>query len=490
MAPAEERAARLALEKAEERLRIERSDEAAAIVEGVARGDWAARAHPRLVLRAAHILAETGALIGARDLAEAQLRGSAPVPELRRLAARMWMRIGANEPGSRPEALRSAEAHLSTLLTEVPGDGRSHALLGLVMDRQGRLQEAVESWRCAFVLEPTLDHRVGLAIALSSAGRYREAIPHFRRIATERPRRADAQSNLGLALRESGALEEAFEAFRLAAALRPRNPRSHVDLGVTLRRLGRVEEAVAAFERAVELDADMAEAHHQLGRTLLQDGRLEEASRALGEAREKAPQDRPIQRSLVELARAAKDEEDTLAVVTPAGPDLSADVARFPVAEIVEFLALNRRSGILEVIREDDDSAQLELVEGRLLSGRFDPDPSFLEQVAAQGVQLPPGLAEVELGEGAAPLFEALLDEGIPREPLAEVGFGSAVRTVLALIDWNEAKAEFRAREPSAPRNVERLLELAVDAQGVLLEAYRRLDEGVGSGEVKPPEFS
>ncbi|MEL6183321.1 MAG: tetratricopeptide repeat protein [Myxococcota bacterium] len=489
MAPAEERAARLALEKAEERLRIERSDEAAAIVEEVTRGDWAARAQPRLVLRAAHILAETGSLTTARDLAEAQLKGPAPVPELRRLAARMWMRIGANEPGVRPEALRSAETHLTTLLTEVPGDGRSHALLGLVMDRQGRLQEAVESWRCAFVLEPTLDHRVGLAIALSSAGRFREAIPHFRKIATERPRRADAQANLGLALRESGALEEAFEAFRLAAALRPRNPRSHVDLGVTLRRLGRVEEAISAFERAIELDADMPDAHHQLGRTFLQDGRLDDARRVLEEARERSPQDRPIQRSLVELARAAKEEEDTLAVVTPAGPDLSADVSRFPVAEIVEFLAMSRRSGILDVQRDEDESAELELVEGRLLSGRFDPDPPFLEQVAALGVPLPPGLAEVELGEGAAPLFEALLEEGVDREPLAEVGFASAVRTLLGLIDWNEAKAEFRSREPGS-RNVERLLEIAVDAQGVLLEAYRRIDEGLGSAGVTPPDFS
>lgn len=479
MAQEDRQSATPALDRAQTFLTEGRRDDARQVLEGLVGGGWPERADPLLVFRAAQIFVELGDVERALGLARARLQLPPVSFDLHLLAGRLSVRMAMLEPAERLTHLRAAEGHLRTVIEAFPSDAKANAILGLVLDRQGRLHEAIEAWRCAFVLDPAnVDHRVGLAIALSTAGRHREAIPHFERVVAERPRQSEAQVNLGLALRESGELERAANAFRLAAALRPRSARVLVDLGITFRRMGRMEEALESYDRALELEPDLAEAFHQKGRLYLLSGRPGEASRWLAEARERAPEDREIKRTLVELARAAEhDDDDTVAAVSPLTPDLSCHLGCFPVPEIVEFLNHGRRSGILEVRVGGEQGAELELLEGCLLSGRLEDDPSFLEQAVEAGVSVPRGIAEAEMGRGAAPLFEALLEAGVDAETLAHLGYESAVRTIQILLDWSEGMAEFRSRPPPPTPTHGRIVDMSVDAQGVLLEVFRRLDE-------------
>lgn len=386
------------------------------------------------------------------------------------------VRAALDGGADRVARLRAAETHLRAAVLERPSEPRSHALLGLALDRQGRFPEAAEAWRCAWALAPRdLDHEMGFAVALCASGRYREAVPHFERVAEARPRSAEALVNLGLALRESGELEAALGTFERAAALAPRRARVAVERGLTLRSLGRVDEALAAFDAALAIDPDDVEAHHRKGRLLLRRGRHAEAAEALEAARARAPRDPEIRRALAELAQVPMGEDDeTVAVPTLLAPELSADLARFPVPELVEFLGMSRRTGILD-IEAGEQRGELEMFEGRLLSGRSSGQPSFLERLIEMGVRVPPGLVDFELGRGAGPLLEVLLEEGLVEPPLVdELAFRSAVDALLALVRLAEGRAEFRAvRGEACPRARQR----GTEAQGVLLEAYRRIDE-------------
>lgn len=471
------------LDRAAELWAAGESDEAKTLIHSLAFGAWARRAEAMNLVRAARMLAEIGDVQDALRFVEACFGRGVRTPDLQLIGARLSVRRSRDAPQERVERLRYAEHQLRALLADYPSDPRGNALLGLVCEQQGRVQEGIEAWRCAHVLDPEdLDHRVGLAVALCSAGRFREAVPLFQRVAEARGGRADAHVNLGLALRESGELERALLAFKEAAALSPRSARIHVDLGLTLRGMGRLAAAIEAFERAIELEPDRAEAYHQVGRALLREGRQEEAVKALEEARQRAPNDRALQRTLLELARMPKHEDVvTVSEAAALTPHLVADLSRFAVPELVEFLGMGRRTGILE-LETPEESAELEFLEGRLLSGRLDRQPTFLEAVIAEGIWVPSGLADAEYGRGAGPVLETLLEEGIgDRSIYGQLAFESSVRTIIDLLQISEGSAEFHGRLPGAPGQDSRLLDLATDAQGVLLEAFRRVDEAAHS---------
>lgn len=473
--PVEGSYGRAALDRAAELLLSGRPEPARDLLKDLATPEWVAGARAEEVSRAVRLCIELGLSQQGLQMAEHRLALHPQPADLRFLAARLSVRRALDFAAERSEMLRGAENHLRALLLEAPGDAKANALYGLVLDRQGRFPEAIEAWRCAHVLAPAeTEHRIGLAVALCSAGRFREAIPHFERVAQARPDRSESYINLGLALRESGEFEAALVAFERAADLRPSSARIQTDLGITFRALGRLEAALEAFDRSIERSPGDAEPWHQKGRALLRAGRLEEAARALEEARTRKPHDRSIQRALLELARVpAKEDEDTVAALAPLAPDLVADLSRFPLSELLEFCGMNKSTGLLQL-----GDGYLELFEGRFISGQAQGQLGFLERLIQAGVRIPPGLADFELGRGAGPLLETLLDQGLG-EPsvLASLCFESSVEAVLALLDLDEGKAEFRSRPPGASGQDARLLELSIDAQGVLLEAFRRLDE-------------
>jgi tetratricopeptide (TPR) repeat protein len=437
---------------------------------------WAATAEPALALRAARLGASLGLNRLGLEVLEAHPELVSRSREARRLRCRLSLRLAFEVPAERAARLRGAERELRSLLWEAPSDHRGHALLGLCLQRQGRAPEAVEAFRCAWALDPhDLDHGFALAVALCGAGRFREAVPYLERVAEARAERPEAHLNLGLALRESGELERALSAFRRAGALAPSLARVHVELGLTYRSLGWADEAIAAFDAALVLEPESVEAHHRRGRLLLRQGRVEEARAALEAARARAPHDPEIRRALQELARLRDlEDEDTLALVSPLPPDLTADLTRFALPDLLEFLGLGRRSGVLEV-EADAVHAELELVEGRVLAGQVSGQPSLAERYRAAGGRFPPELERVELGRGAAQLVEALEHAGgCDRAVLDTLSFESGVDTILALIPLESGRARFRSFSAD---QVNRATRLGVDAQGLLLEAFRRLDE-------------
>ncbi|MBX2812798.1 MAG: tetratricopeptide repeat protein [Myxococcales bacterium] len=424
--------------------------------------------------------------------------------DLRKNVARLLVRKAINGPSNHLDLLRRAEVHIRHFLIDFPSDARAHALAGVIFERQGQVNEAVEAWRCAHVLNPVEpDYRVGIAVALCAVGRYREAISHFEWVAKQRPRRADVHVNLGLALRESGALDRALAAFRTAALLQPKSARIMVDIGLCLRGQGKLDEAVQAFQEAILLNPDRADSYHQFGRVLIRGGYFDEAKSVLGRASELEPRNPNIQRTLQELSFAwseqnegvsNKEEADTLAMSAMSVPDLQANLVKFAVPDIVEFLGLGRCTGVL-VVTTPHAHGELELIEGRLLSGWILGLPPLAERLQNLGIEVPLPFLDQAVDRGVGLLLEALLADGFEDRESAVKDrlFESCVEALLVFVETSEGEIHFRSRLAGRGQD-SRLMAFSSVTQAVLLEVYRRYDEQVAKvasassvvGEDKP----
>ena len=113
-----------------------------------------------------------------------------------------------------------------------------------------------------------------LGRALRDAGRFAEAIPHYRRAAAINRRHAEAHEGLGACLIGIGKNEAALAPLRKAMELNPGDPEAVCSMGVALRRLGRHVEACASYARAIEMRPDYDRAWCNWGVALERMGKL------------------------------------------------------------------------------------------------------------------------------------------------------------------------------------------------------------------------
>ncbi len=187
----------------------------------------------------------------------------------------------------------------------------SHYELGNLLRMQGRLEEAIASYRRALQLRPD-DFRSlnNLGLALKDQGNVEEAIACFRQVLQLRPDDAAPYNNLGIALRDQGRTDEALACYRQALQRAPHSPLPHHNMGTALQDQGRWDEAVACCRRALELKPDFAEAHNNLANAFLATGKLDEAVACYRRALELKPDYAEAHNNLgVALKQQGKREE-------------------------------------------------------------------------------------------------------------------------------------------------------------------------------------
>jgi tetratricopeptide (TPR) repeat protein len=154
-----------------------------------------------------------------------------------------------------------------------------HSNLGIVLQAQGKLDEAVSCYRRALALRPDFsDAHCGLGIVLKMQGKLDEAVASLELALTHRPDYVEAHSNLGNALREQGRLEEAAESYKRALSYRADYVEAHNNLGNTFKEQGKLDEAVVSLGRAVAFRPDYVLAYLNLGIVLTEQGKLEQAA--------------------------------------------------------------------------------------------------------------------------------------------------------------------------------------------------------------------
>jgi tetratricopeptide (TPR) repeat protein/tRNA A-37 threonylcarbamoyl transferase component Bud32 len=159
-----------------------------------------------------------------------------------------------------------------------PESSAAHINLGDVLQRQGKVEEAIACYHRAIAIDPTLAAaHMNLGNALCRQGKVQEGFACYHKAINLEPKYALAHYNLGEALRNQGKVEEAIACYHKAIALDPKFASAHMSLGIALKDKGKVEEAIACYHKAIALDPKHAKAHNKLGYALHKQRKVEEA---------------------------------------------------------------------------------------------------------------------------------------------------------------------------------------------------------------------
>jgi protein O-mannosyl-transferase len=169
-------------------------------------------------------------------------------------------------------------------LARNPDCWMAHYNLGIDLDQNGQLNEAIDEFHEVIRLKPDhTDARINLGFALYSKGQIDDAISQFLEVIRLKPDNTDAHNDLGIALLNKNQIDEAISQFQEAIRLKPDNAAAHQNLGDVLGRKGQIDEAIRQYQEAIRL-ADNAAAHHNLGDALGRKGQIDEAIRQYQEA--------------------------------------------------------------------------------------------------------------------------------------------------------------------------------------------------------------
>jgi protein O-mannosyl-transferase len=158
--------------------------------------------------------------------------------------------------------------------------------LGIVLQRQGKFDEAAKLYREALAADP--NHVLALSYLgaiVAEQGKHDEAIALYRKAIAMDPNYAEALAHLGhefsIAGRDADAFRELKEALRGSSLVRLY---AHVDLGILLANRGDYAAAKQSLEAALGLDNRRTEIWSDLCGVLNHLGELDQASKACGEA--------------------------------------------------------------------------------------------------------------------------------------------------------------------------------------------------------------
>jgi tetratricopeptide (TPR) repeat protein len=115
-----------------------------------------------------------------------------------------------------------------------------------------------------------------LGAALYTAGRIKEAAPHFKAATVLKPENPESHNNLGLVYSMAGDMKDAIEQYETATRIKD-DSAMDTNLANAYEGVGRYDDAIRTYEHALQLSETNASAHCNLGYALMKTGHLDEA---------------------------------------------------------------------------------------------------------------------------------------------------------------------------------------------------------------------
>ncbi|MCB9651782.1 MAG: DUF4388 domain-containing protein [Deltaproteobacteria bacterium] len=316
------------------------------------------------------------------------------------------------------------------------------------------------------------------------------------READERPDDPEVWLRLTEALLEQNAVEPARHLLARARNSEPSTAKQWRQLGELGLRLDEPGPALEALRAAVVLDGDDFGTVALFARTALEQGHAEEAEAMLRECL--ARRDDPELRLVLGMALARRGEHTaaTRAVhgtgSPPRGPaaprsvdrhdggdpssgvGFTGDLEVFSLPDILEFLALQRATGSLEITSKGR-LGTVRMAEGLVVEVSHPDRPSLVWTLIAEGRlsrarlnQIP---VELMLDEPA--LGRALVERGLMDGDAVRDTFRSQVEDgIYVLLGWKEGHVRFHTVAAAQGAQVE-----GFEARWVLMSALKRIDE-------------
>jgi len=185
----------------------------------------------------------------------------------------------------------AARQHYEMAAGQTGSDPRILGALGEVLLFEGKIQEALGSFRRAARLDPEfVSAYVNIGLAnLKHGGRTREAIAALERASELSPQSGKVWGLLGWAYDRQGDSERAIAAYLRAIELAPEHAQQYHRLGMVYQNQGLWFEAERLYEKALARDRTLAQTHFNLGFVYLEQGRFKEAVAQIKGVLELAP---------------------------------------------------------------------------------------------------------------------------------------------------------------------------------------------------------
>lgn len=195
--------------------------------------------------------------------------------------AQMMLGLGYQRAGATDEAVRCFQGALKlddSLAIQTPGGTKRRLTVQVALlqaqaaEEQGRRTDAMQLYRAALELDPTLvEAHNNLANLLDASGATQDALVHYQAAIRLDPAAPQACENLGTMLLNLGRFEEAMQQYREAVRRKSDDPRAFFLIGKAWLRHGQSAEAAAQFQHALELDANDPQSLTFLARILATD---------------------------------------------------------------------------------------------------------------------------------------------------------------------------------------------------------------------------
>ena len=172
-----------------------------------------------------------------------------------------------------PEVQRQA-----WVVADVPIGAKPHFDYGSALQKEGRLEEAVEQYKIGLQFNPK-DARAhtSLAVALTGQSKFDAAVPHMETALRLEPNNPDFHLVYATLLQRIGHNDEAALHFETAIRLKPDSVEAHYSYAAFLAGLGNNDEYISELRRVLQLRPDYSYAELRLADALFANGNLKEA---------------------------------------------------------------------------------------------------------------------------------------------------------------------------------------------------------------------
>ncbi|MEZ4436620.1 MAG: tetratricopeptide repeat protein [bacterium] len=416
------------------------------------------------------------------------------------LAAAVW--IAPTEPTYRvalAKALLAARARseaehlLRVVLERSPQTADAWLLQAEIELSRHDPPAAIAALERAFAQRPR-ERALGMRLAelLRDSGDDSRAVEVLRSVAGGAPE--DVEVLVALA-RAQGAAGDRFGGIRTLEAtieLPEVGIEAFLELGVMYKAAGRLAEALDPLQFVVEQDPENADAHYHLGEALLGLGEAGQAVSVLVKGAMLSQDDRRL-RSLLQAAAAAQgggggdphgSVERAGALGGGGGPrpsDLAftGDLAQFGLVDLLEFLRLNRRTGVLQIV-STQGMGELQMSDGRMIGANTSNSTRLAELLLKAGMLDVAALDAIEAEQGETSplaLVRAVLDRGVVKAAeMRAIVYQQAQDAIGEIMGWEDGYFAFQGDESLKGMFAE-YPEVELDTSSIMLELLRRMDE-------------